>query len=69
MQQTIFSNWTLFRLLKLAIGFFIAMDAFKHADWLFVCMGLYFVFIAIFNVGCGSCNTGQCDNNTNIDQE
>ena len=58
MKQTILSNWTLMRFLRLAIGIAILVQAVIAKDVLFAFLGLAFTAMPVFNVGC--CGTNRC---------
>jgi hypothetical protein len=58
MKETIFTNWTFFRVLRLIIGIGIVVQAFISKDTLLGLAGLFFSSMAIFNMGC--CGTGGC---------
>ena len=60
MKQSILSNWSLFRFLRLGIGIAILVQAVMARDVLFGIAGLLFAGMAVFNIGCcgmGGCNT------------
>ncbi len=60
MKQSILSNWSFFRFLRLGIGIAILVQALVARDVLFAIAGLLFTGMAVFNVGCcgiGGCNT------------
>lgn len=58
MKQTILSNWTLMRFLRLAMGIAILVQAVIAKDMLFVFAGIIFTAMPVFNVGC--CGTAGC---------
>jgi hypothetical protein len=58
MKQTILSNWTLMRFLRLGIGIAILVQAIIAKDVLFAFLGLAFTAMPVFNIGC--CGTGGC---------
>ncbi len=60
MKQSILSNWSFFRFLRLGIGIAIVVQAVMAMDVLFGIAGLLFTGMAVFNIGCcgmGGCNT------------
>lgn len=60
MKQSILSNWSFARFLRLVIGIAILLQAVISKDGLFGIAGSLFAGIAFFNMGCygtGSCNT------------
>ena len=58
MKQTILSNWTLMRFLRLAIGIAILVQAVIAKDILFAFAGILFTAMPVFNVSC--CGTNGC---------
>ena len=58
MKQTILSNWTLMRFLRLAMGIAILVQAVIAKDMLFAFAGLVFTAMPVFNIGC--CGTAGC---------
>jgi hypothetical protein len=58
MKQAIFNDWNFMRVLRLAIGIAILVQALMAKDAIFGIAGLLFTSMAIFNVGC--CGTASC---------
>jgi len=58
MKQTILSNWTVMRFLRLGIGISILVQAIITKDILFAFAGIIFTAMPVFNIGC--CGTGGC---------
>ncbi len=58
MKQTILSNWTLMRFLRLAMGIAILVQAVIAKDMLFAFAGIIFTVMPVFNIGC--CGTAGC---------
>ncbi len=58
MKQTILTNWTLMRFLRLAMGIAILVQAVMAKDMLFAFAGLVFTAMPVFNIGC--CGTAGC---------
>ncbi len=58
MKQTILTNWTLLRFLRLGLGIAIIIQAVMAKDVLFAVLGLAFTAMPVFNVGC--CGTAGC---------
>ncbi len=58
MKQTILSNWTFIRLLRLGVGIAILVQAIIAMDILFAIFGLIFTAMPVFNIGC--CGTQGC---------
>ena len=46
------------RFFRLAFAFFLFYQAYDTHNWFFVAFGVFFLFQALFNLGCGSngCN-------------
>lgn len=59
MKQTIFTNWTFMRFLRLGLGLAILVQAVIAKDWLFALLGLAFTAMPVFNVGC--CGNSGCN--------
>ena len=53
MKQLLFTNWYLMRWVRLAFATFLFTQAYITKDWFFIAFGLFFLFQAIFNLGCG----------------
>lgn len=58
MKKTIFSNWTVMRFLRLAMGIAILAQAVMAKDMLFALAGIIFTAMPVFNVGC--CGAAGC---------
>lgn len=58
MKQTIFTNWTFMRFLRLGLGLAILVQAIMAKDALFALLGLGFTAMPVFNMGC--CGTNGC---------
>jgi len=58
MKQVIFSNWNFIRVLRLAMGIAIMVQAFMAKDVLFGMIGILFTAMPVFNLGC--CAAGNC---------
>ncbi|WP_026899276.1 hypothetical protein [Daejeonella oryzae] len=58
MRQTILTNWSIIRFLRLMIGLAIIVQAFIISDVLLGVAGLLFSSMAVFNAGC--CGTAVC---------
>ena len=52
MKQTIISNWTAIRFLRLGMGIAILVQAVIAKDILFAILGLAFTAMPVFNIGC-----------------
>lgn len=58
MKRVIFSNWNLIRVLRLAMGIAILVQAVMAKDILFSMLGILFTAMPVFNLGC--CAPGNC---------
>ena len=58
MKRILFSNWHLMRFFRLAFAFILFYQAYETHRWFFVVFGIFFLFQATFNLGCGpkGCN-------------
>lgn len=54
-----FRNWNFMRILYLLIGASAIVSAFLVYAWLIGVIGLFFVYMSLFSLGCAS---GQCSN-------
>lgn len=61
MISRIFSNWNLFRALRLSLGIFILIYGIFSSLWIFALFGLLFTLMPLFNMGCGV----VCGNSSN----
>jgi hypothetical protein len=58
MKQTVFSNWSLMRFLRMGMGIAILVQAVIAKDMLFAFAGIIFTAMPVFNIGC--CGTAGC---------
>lgn len=58
MKQTLFTNWTFMRFLRLGLGLAVLAQAVIAKDVLFVLLGLGFTAMPVFNIGC--CGSSGC---------
>ena len=58
MIQNIFKNWNFVRILRLAMGIFLVVEAVKSGMLFLVLVGAVFVAMPLLNIGC--CATGKC---------
>ncbi len=58
MKQLLLSNWSLVRVLRVALGIAIVVQAIMMKDVLFGVMGTLLTIMPLFNIGC--CTTGTC---------
>jgi len=58
MKQLLFTNWHWMRFLRLGLALFLFYNAYETHEWFFIAFGAFFLFQAIFNLGCGpnGCN-------------
>jgi hypothetical protein len=58
MKKIFLNNWHFMRYFRIAIALFCFYTAYKENQWVFVPFGIFFLFQAVFNLGCGSrgCN-------------
>lgn len=62
MKQTILTNWTFVRFLRLIIGIAILVQSVALRDMFLGAAGLLFTLMAVFNAGCcgaAGCTTGS----------
>jgi hypothetical protein len=58
MLENKFRSWNFLRILRLAMGTFLVIEAAKSGMWLLVFVGVVFVAMPLLNIGC--CATGNC---------
>lgn len=58
MKQTIFTNWTFMRFLRLTLGIAVLVQAVLARDTMFVFLGVLFTTMPVFNIGC--CGVNRC---------
>lgn len=58
-KQKLTTGWTFLRMVKLALGLIIAVDAWSRSELLFTVLGGFLAFQAAFNYGC--CGAEMCD--------
>ena len=58
MKHILLSGWNFMRVIRLALGVFIIVQAFVLKDALLGILGFMFSGMALFNMGC--CGTGGC---------
>jgi len=58
MFENTFKSWNFLRILRLAMGIFLIVEAVKSGMWFLVCVGVIFVAMPLFNIGC--CAAGNC---------
>jgi len=62
MKQILFTNWHFMRFLRVALALFLFYNAMQTSEWFFMIFGIFFLFQAVFNMGCG---TNSCKVNYN----
>lgn len=60
-------NWDLMRVLRLILGVIIVVQSIYTKEWLFIMLGIAFVLLPIFNVGC--CGASSCSVPTKTSNE
>lgn len=65
MKKILFANWHFMRYFRIAIALFSFYTAYEKHQWVFIAFGIFFLFQAIFNLGCGTsgCNIPTKKNN------
>ena len=58
MKKIFFNNWHFMRYFRISIALFCFCTAYEQNQWVFVAFGVFFLFQAVFNLGCG----GSCKN-------
>lgn len=56
--DNLYKNWNFVRLLRLAMGIFLVVEAVQSRMWMLVAVGAVFVVMPLLNVGC--CAAGNC---------
>lgn len=57
-KETLFTQWTLMRSLRLILGIGAAIEGYRSKDWLLDTLALFLLFQALANVG--YCAGGSC---------
>ena len=58
MKQAILGKWHFMRIIRLALGILVIIQAFITKDWTLGVLGALFTAMPIFNIGC--CGVGAC---------
>ncbi|MCQ4139143.1 hypothetical protein [Chryseobacterium sp. EO14] len=58
MFHNLFKNWNFVRLLRLAMGIFLTIEAVKSGMWFLIITGVIFTVMPLLNIGC--CSGGSC---------
>jgi VanZ family protein len=53
MKRLLLTNWHFMRYLRVALALFLFYNAYQTKEWFFIVFGLFFLFQAVFNLGCG----------------
>lgn len=58
MKRLLLTNWHFMRFLRVGLAVFFFAQAYITHEWFFIAFGLFFLFQALFNLGCGpnGCN-------------
>jgi len=54
MKQSLFRNWHVMRVVRLAFAVYLFTQAYYLQQWFFAAFGLFFLAQAVFNWGCGA---------------
>jgi hypothetical protein len=54
MQNQLFINWNIIRIIRLVLGVFIIIQSFQLENYWIMLPGFIFAGMAVFNAGCGS---------------
>ncbi len=58
MKQNILSNWNFMRFIRLVLGVAIIVQSVLVKDWTMGILGVLFISMPVFNIGC--CSVGGC---------
>ena len=61
MKDRILKNWGGLRVVRLVIGGYVVYGGLQQTDYLMLTFGGLFLVQAVFNLGCGSCASGNCE--------
>jgi len=56
--NNLFKKWNFVRMLRLAMGIFLMVEAIQSGMWLLAAIGAIFASMPLLNIGC--CSTGNC---------
>lgn len=65
--KNIFANWNFMRVLRLALGLFIAIQGFMTMEWLFIALGGLFILMPLMNTGC--CSGARCNTPSEVNKD
>lgn len=60
MKELIFTNWNLWRIIRMAMSLLFIINGIIRTDWILIGSGGFLFFHALLNV-CGSCAGGSCE--------
>lgn len=68
MKQRIVTGWNFIRVLYLLAGIMILIQSVTERQWMGIALGLYFVVMGLFAVGCaaGNCFGNHCNDQPEI---
>ena len=55
------SSLNLLRIVRFVLGVSFIGEAIASKQWLFLVLGGFFLYQAVMNVGCASCDNGVCE--------
>ena len=61
MKESLLTDWSFLRIIRVVIGAVIMIDGIQTVMWLSMIIGGIFLYQGIFNVGCGACVGGSCE--------
>ena len=61
MKDIILNDWNIVRIIRLILALVIVVNSIQHKDWLFLALGAYFLYLAVFNIKCSTCANGNCE--------
>ena len=61
MKKRIIYQWNWMRIVRLAIGLYALIQGLMHSENLMIGIGTFFLIQGIFNFGCSSCSSRNCN--------
>lgn len=61
MKNRLLNNWGWLRIVRLVIGAYVVYGGIQQIDYLMLFFGGLFLVQAVFNLGCRSCSSGNCE--------
>lgn len=58
MIKNIITNWSIFRMIRLAFGILIMVEAVRTGSWFMIMLATLLIILPLLNIGC--CAGGQC---------